>query len=300
MENNEIKYEHDAKHHIDLDNAKKNQKKLLIASLVIASFMFIEVIGGYISGSLALISDAGHMLSDFAALIMAFVATYVSKKTPDDKRTYGYARFPVLVAYSNALFMFVVIGWIFYESILRFIEPVDVMSTPMLIVAIIGFIVNIITFFILDHGDDDEKNLNIKSAALHVLGDLLGSVAAIIAALVIMFTGWTTIDPILSLFICIIIIYHSIPVLKQTSHILMQGSPDIKEDDIKTVLVDKVEHLNVVDHIHLWYQDDSTIIATMHVQSDCCTSFNEIKKDIREILINDFGIDHVTIELENH
>lgn len=297
--NKKTRYEHDALHHTNECHAKSNQKKLLWSAIIIATFMFVEVAGGIISGSLALISDAGHMLSDFAALIMAYVASYLSQRKPDNEKTYGYSRFPILVAYSNALFMFLVIGWIFYHSIERLFNPVEVMSTSMLIVAVIGLIVNIVVFLILHLGNEDHKDLNVRSAAVHVLGDLLGSVAAIVASLVIMFTGWTPIDPILSMFICLIIVYHCVPVLKKSSHILMQGSPEIDTKEIQKVLIEKVAHLNVVDHIHLWYQDDSMVMATMHVQSDCCVHFNDIKKDIRDILIKDFDIHHVTIELEN-
>tara|TARA_Y100000588_G_scaffold112523_1_gene123387 strand:+ start:34947 stop:35849 length:903 start_codon:yes stop_codon:yes gene_type:complete len=297
----EIKYEHDGKHHSNHNHANTNKKKLLTSAVIIASFMFVEVVGGIMSGSLALISDAGHMLSDFAALTMAFVAAYVSQKAPDDKQTFGYSRFPILVAFSNALFMFAVIAWILYHSITRFFNPVEIMSTPMLIVAIIGFLINIVVFCILHFGDKDHHDLNVKSAALHVLGDLLGSVAAIIAALVVMFTGWTPIDPILSIFIALIIGYHSLPILKQTAHILMQGSPDhISEEEIQKDLIDKIKELNVVDHIHLWYQNDSQVMATMHVQVNNCIVFEDVKKQIREILIEDFKIHHVTIELEKH
>ena len=295
------KYEHDGQHHSNHSHADTNQKKLFIAAIIIASFMFVEVIGGILSGSLALISDAGHMLSDFAALIMASVAAYVSKKEPDGKRSYGYSRFPILVAYSNALFMFAVIGWIIYHSISRFFNPVEIMSTPMLIVAVIGFIVNVIVYFILESGHSHDHDLNVKSAALHVLGDLLGSVAAIVAALVVMYTGWTPIDPILSVFIAVIISFHCIPIVKQTAHILMQGAPEnISEEDIQKDLIKNVPHLNVVDHIHLWYQNDSQIMATMHVQVDNCGFFEDVKKDIRHLLIKDFKIHHVTIELEKH
>ena len=292
------KYEHDGSHHCSHEHANTNQKKLLISAIIIGLFMFVEVVGGVISGSLALISDAGHMLSDFAALIMAWVASYVSLKTPDNNRSYGYSRFPILVAFSNALFMFVVIGWIFYNAITRFFEPVEVLSTPMLVVAIIGFLVNIVVFLILHLGNKDEHDLNVRSAAVHVLGDLLGSVAAIIAAVVIMFTGWTPIDPILSIFITLIIIHHTIPILKKSAHILMQGSPDIDENEVKKDLIEKIDLLKDVDHIHLWYQDDSKIIATMHIKTECCVNFNDVRKDIRKILIEDFNIHHVTIELE--
>lgn len=295
------KYEHDATHHSNHSHANKNQKKLLFSAIFIASFMFVEVAGGIISGSLALISDAGHMLSDFAALMMAFIAAYVSKKKPDDKRTYGYSRFPILIAYSNALFMLVVIGWISFHSISRFLNPVDIMTTPMIIVASIGFVVNVIVFFILHSGDKKEHDLNVKSAAIHVLGDLLGSVAAIVAAIVIMYTGWTPIDPLLSILIAVIILFHAIPVIKETAHILMQGSPEfLKEKDIQECLIEKIEHLNIVDHVHLWYQNDAQIMSTMHVQVDDCKHFETVKVDIRNLLINKFNIHHVTIELEKH
>lgn len=297
---NSTKYEHDSRHQKCDKNASTNQKKFLISAMIIASFMFVEVIGGVISGSLALISDAGHMLSDFAALIMAWVASYISTRKPDMKRSYGYSRFPILVAYSNALFMFAVIGWIFYNAIVRFFEPVEVMSTTMLIVATIGLIVNIIVFLILHIGNKDHYDLNVRSAAVHVLGDLLGSVSAIVAALIIMFTGWTPIDPILSIFITLIIIHHTIPILKKTSHILMQGSPEIDIDEVRETLLKEIELLEDVDHIHLWYQDDSQVIATMHIKVHNCGDFNNIRFQVRDILINKFNVNHVTIELETN
>ncbi len=295
-----IKYEHDDNHIRDEETTDKSQKKLLFAAAIIGLFMFVEVVGGVVSGSLALISDAGHMLSDFAALTMAAFAVYVSKRCPDEKRSYGYSRFPVLVAYSNALFMFAVIAFIVYSAIARMFDPIEIETNTMLLIAVIGLIVNIVAFMILHSGDKSKHDLNVRSAAIHVIGDMLGSIAAIIAAIVINISGWVYIDPLLSMLIAMLISYHAFPVLKKSAHILIQGAPvDIDIDKIKETLLEEIKELNDVDHIHLWYQDDQTVMSTMHIQIDNCSKFGDVKKEIRTILKSVFNIDHVTIEMEH-
>jgi cobalt-zinc-cadmium efflux system protein len=175
----------------------RNLKRVMIALVLTGTFMVVEVIGGIISGSLALLADAGHMLTDTMALALAAMAFHVSKRPPDGKLTFGYQRFQVLAAFVNGLSLLAIVGWILFEAVSRFIQPRDVLGETMLLVAVAGLMVNLISFAVLHTGD--QENLNIRGAALHVAGDLLGSIAAIVAALVIIYTGWFMIDPILSI-----------------------------------------------------------------------------------------------------
>ena len=184
-----------------------NLRRVIIALVLTASFMFVEVAGGILAGSLALLADAGHMLTDTMALALAALAFHVSKRPADAKRSFGYHRFQILAAFVNGLTLLVIVGWILFQAVVRFIDPPDVLGQTMLIIATIGLFVNIVAFAVLHGGDRD--NLNIRGAALHVAGDLLGSVAAIIAAIVIIYTGWMAIDPILSVVVALLILKDS-------------------------------------------------------------------------------------------
>ena len=201
-----------------------NMRRVTIALVLTATFMVVEVIGGIISGSLALLADAGHMLTDTMALALAAVAFHVSKRPADHRLTYGYQRFQILAAFVNGLSLLIIVGWILFEAVNRFLSPSNVIGGTMLIVAAAGLIVNIIAFVVLHGGDRD--NLNIRGAALHVAGDLLGSVAAIIAAIVIIYTGWVPIDPILSVAVAMLILRSAWILLKRSSHVLLEGAPE--------------------------------------------------------------------------
>jgi Co/Zn/Cd efflux system component len=161
---------------------ESNLKRVMVALVLTGFFMIVEVVGGIISGSLALLADAGHMLTDTMALALAAMAFHVSKRPPDGKLTFGYQRFQILAAFVNGLSLLAIVGWILFEAVMRFINPHEILGETMLVVAAAGLIVNLISFGVLNTGD--QENLNIRGAALHVAGDLLGSVAAIVAALV--------------------------------------------------------------------------------------------------------------------
>ena len=176
-----------------------NRPRVFFALCLTGSFMVVEIIGGIISGSLALLADAAHMALDTAALFLTWMAFGLAEKPADDMRSYGYHRFPILAAFTNGISMLFIVGWIFVEAYKRFTEPVEILATPMLIVAAIGLMVNIVAAWVLFGAD--RTNLNVRGALIHVLGDMLGSVAAISAALVIMHTGWTPIDPLLSVLV---------------------------------------------------------------------------------------------------
>jgi cation diffusion facilitator family transporter len=187
-------------------------------------FMGIEVVGGLVSGSLALLADAGHMLTDFAALGLAWFAFRIARRPPDQRRSYGYHRIQVLAAFVNGIVLVAVVGWILVEAVGRLLAPVEVLGGVMLAVAVGGLLVNIAAFALLHGGDRD--NINLRAAAIHVLGDLLGSAAAILAAGVILGTGWMPIDPLLSVLVALLILRSSWLIIKKSAHILLEGTPD--------------------------------------------------------------------------
>ena len=197
-----------------------NQRNVFWAMVLTGGFMVAEAIGGVIAGSLALIADAGHMLTDAAALGLAWAAFRVGRWPQDARRTYGYHRFQVLAAFVNALALVAIVGWIAIEAVRRLFDPVEIMGGLMLAIAALGLLVNLCAFAILRRGD--HQNLNVQGALLHVLGDLLGSIAAIVGALVILWTGWTPIDPLLSLLVAGLILRSAWRLLRKSAHILLE------------------------------------------------------------------------------
>ena len=275
----------------------QNEMRLGIAALLTGLFMVAEVVGGVLSGSLALIADAGHMVTDFAALSLAWFAFRLARRPADWKRTYGFDRFQVIVAFANGIALFLVAGWIVYEAIDRLQAPVPINSVLMACVAAAGLAVNVIAFLIL-HGADRD-NLNVRGAALHVLGDLLGSVAALAAAAIIYFTGWTAADPVLSVLVAIIILRSAWRVVAESGHILLEGTP--ATFDVEAVSSDLVEHirgLSRIHHVHAWSITQERCMVTLHaVISDDLTAveaISAIKQRLRDI----HDIDHATVEIE--
>ncbi len=282
----------------DHTNTDGNIRRVQIALVLIGTFMVVEVIGGILSGSLALLADAGHMLTDTMALALAAVAFRVSSRPADTRRSYGYHRFQILAAFVNGLSLLLIVGWILIEAVRRLISPPEVMGTTMLIVASAGLLVNIIAFVVL-HGGDRE-NLNIRGAALHVAGDLLGSVAAIAAAIVIIFTGWMPIDPILSLAVALLILRSAWHLLERSAHILLEGAPEwLDEDRMQDRLVERIPAINSIHHVHVWGLTPQHLMLTMHVAlNDSPPDPTAVIRRIKVILGEDFGINHSTIEIE--
>ena len=223
-----------------------NERAIGIAALLTGTFMFAEVIGGIVSGSLALLADAGHMLTDFASLVLAWFAFRLARRPADWKRSYGFDRFSVLAAFVNGLSLFAIAIWITVEAYHRLNEPNEVIGGIMLWVALGGLLVNILAFWILSRGESD--NLNVRAAALHVAGDLLGSVAALVASLVIIYTGWTPIDPLLSVFVVLIILKSAWAVVRESGHILLEGAP--RGLDSRAVAKAIVEQIPAVTRAH--------------------------------------------------
>lgn len=269
---------------------------MALAALLTGIFMIVEVIGGYISGSLALIADAGHMMTDCAALTLAWLGFRLARRPADWRRTFGFDRFAILAAFINGISLFVVAGWIIYEAIQRLGQPVEIMSMPMLIVASLGLVVNLLVFAILMSAD--RENLNVRGAVLHVLGDLLGSVAAIIAAIIIMTTGWMPVDMIVSILVALLILRSAWYVVKQSGHILLEGAPEGL--DRRTISADLHQHFPQildVDHIHAWSISQERPMVTLEALIKPDADIEATAREIKQFLHDNFGVEHATIEV---
>ena len=275
-----------------------SQKRVIIALVLTGAFMVVEVIGGIISGSLALLADAGHMLTDTMALALAAAAFQVSKRPAGGSLTYGYQRFQILAAFVNGLSLLVVVGWILYEAIQRFITPRDILGETMLLIATAGLVVNVISFTVLHTGD--KENLNIRGAALHVAGDLLGSVAAIVAAVIIIYTGWTLIDPILSVAVAFLILRSAWTLVKRSAHVLLEGAPEwLDVDDMQARIVANVAGVQGIHHVHVWGLTPQQLMLTMHMTLvGDATSQSDVVRDVKGYLRDEYGIGHSTIEVD--
>jgi cobalt-zinc-cadmium efflux system protein len=275
-----------------------NERRMGLAALITGVFMAAEIAGGIVSGSLALLADAGHMLTDFASLSLAWFGFRLARRPADWKRTFGFDRFQVMIAFVNGLALFVIAAWIVYEAAERLAAPSPVAGGIMVVVATLGLLVNIGAFALL-HGADRE-NLNVKGAAIHVLGDLLGSVAALVAGAVILFTGWTPIDPLLSLLVAAIIITSGWQVVEASSHILLEGAPhELDTRDIGPDLVANVAGLGDVHHVHVWSITQERRMVTLHACACDGEDGDRLVKAIKERLKERFGLDHATVEIEH-
>ncbi|MDR3377452.1 MAG: cation diffusion facilitator family transporter [Verrucomicrobiae bacterium] len=275
-----------------------DERRIAWAFFLIFSFMIVEVAGGLISGSLALLADAGHMVSDAAALGLSWWAFRLGKRRADARRSYGYKRMETLVAFVNGLALFMITGWIIYEAVRRFAQPAPVLGKTMLMVAIAGLLANIAAFFVLHSGN--RENLNLRSAWLHVLGDLLGFMVAIVAAVIIMLTGWFKIDPLLSVLIALLILKSAAGIIKSSGHILLEGSPSgIDEAALKQDLLENVADLAEVHHIHTWSLTGEQALVTMHVRAKPGCDALPLVPAVNERLKQQFGISHATIQIDS-
>ena len=275
----------------------RNERVVLIGFLLTFGFMFAEVIGGLLSGSLALIADAGHMMTDAAALALAWAGFRFGRRAADKKRTFGYMRFEVLAGFVNAVALMLLVAWIAYEAALRLLHPAPVLAGPMMAVAVLGLLVNGGVFYMLMQGD--REHVNIKGALLHVMGDLLGSVAAIVAAGIIWLTGCTPIDPILSVLLSALVLRAAWSLLRNSLHILMEGAPSgLDTDEMRARLVGSVPGLADVSHIHVWSITSGRATATMHVALAEGADPASVVRGLKARLAQDYEIGHSTVEID--
>jgi cobalt-zinc-cadmium efflux system protein len=274
-----------------------NERSVALAAALTGAFMIAEIVGGVLSGSLALLADAGHMLTDFAALALAWLGFRLTRRPADWRRTYGFDRFSVLVAFMNGIALFAIAAGIVIEAGRRLYAPVNVVGGLMFWIAAAGLVVNVVAFLILRTGD--EHNLNIRAAVLHVLGDLLGSVAAVAASLVILTTGWMPIDPLLSVVVALIILRSAWRIVADSGHILLEGSPPgfdaraVKED-IRAAL----PYVLDVHHVHAWSISEERPMVTLHANVAASTNSTDAVRDIKQMLAQHFKITHATVEIE--
>lgn len=278
-------------HHADTDIAALRK-----ACVLISSFMLVELAVGLWANALVLVADAGHMFLDATALALAWWAAHLSKRGFDQQLSYGYHRFQVLAAFVNGLTLVGLIIWITVEAVQRLINPESMNPWPTLIVASLGFIVNLVAFRLLH---DTSGNTNIRSAALHVLGDLLGSVAAMIAAAVVMIWGWLYADPVLTLVIVVILGRGAYGVLRESAHILLEGVPaGVNLAQIKTTLTEEIKDVDGVHHVHAWGLTAEKPLLTLHALIPENAEVQKVVADIKRLLKERFDIEHSTIQVE--
>lgn len=272
------------------------ERPLLYALILTTSFLIAEVIGGIMTGSLALISDAAHMLTDTAALAIALAAIRIGRRPTDSIRTFGYYRFEILAAAFNTILLFLVALYILYEAYQRLQHPPEIYSTGMLVVASIGLIVNLVSMRLLATSRD--KGLNMKSAYLEVWSDMLGSVGVIVGALLIRFTGWVWIDSIIAILIGLWVLPRTWVLLKESINVLLEGVP--QGIDLKTLekSIRNIDGILDVHDLHVWAITSDKINLTAHVVIDENYDSEIVLAKLRKLLSSQFGILHTTLEYE--
>jgi cobalt-zinc-cadmium efflux system protein len=272
--------------------------RLLGGALALTTvFMLVEFGGGIMARSLALIADAGHMLTDAAALALAWAAARIATRPADTRRSFGYQRLRVLATFVNGCALLFIVAWIAIEAVLRLMNPVPVDARVILWIGGLGFAVNLIVFALLRRGDSHD--MNIAAASLHVISDLLGSVAAIVAAIVILLTGWLPIDPLLSLVVSVLIVRSALALVRRSSHILMEGSPDwLDLGELRSTLEQRIPAIRDVHHVHAWLVGPRETLLTMHASVSVAADHATVLKDAKALLAERFGITHATIQIE--
>lgn len=294
-------HDHRHGHHHHNHSHGANKQALKISFIIIAGYMIVEAIGGFLTNSLALLSDAGHMFSDAVSLGVGLLAFTVGEKVADYSRTYGYKRFEILAAVFNGMTLILIALYIFYEAFHRFLRPPEVATTGMLIIGIIGLFVNILVAWILMRKGDTSDNLNMRAAYLHVISDMLGSIGAVIAALLMMFFGWGIADPIASVVVAALVLRSGYHVSKESFHVLMEGTPrDINIEDVIATIENTPEVISMHD-LHVWSITSGQNALSCHIVVDQDLSIKEcqILLHLIEDKLKHKGIGHVTIQVES-
>jgi cobalt-zinc-cadmium efflux system protein len=287
--------EGDAKHAHFVE--ARSQKALGGALLLTLLFAVIEVVTGFMSNSLALISDAGHMVTDAAALGLALLAQLIAKRPPSARHSFGFGRAEALAAFVNSLAMLALVGWIVFEAAHRFARPEPVQGGVVLAVAAVGIAINLLVAWMLSR---DQQNMNTRAAMVNVMGDLLGSIAAVVAGAVIYYTGWVRIDPLLSIFVSLLILKSTIGVLRESYHFLMKGVPE--QIDYLQVGADlaALDGVHSVHDLHIWEMSPGEPALIGHLEIDELESWPRILHAVQDMLLDKHGIDHVTLQPEPH
>ena len=277
-----------------------DRRRLLVVLVLTAGYMGVEAVGGWLSGSLALLADAGHMLTDVASVALALGALWVSQRPATTRHTYAYVRVEILAALVNGLALWVIVGWIAWEALARLREPGVVDAGPMLAIAAGGLAVNALAFWILHRsaGEDTVRSLNLHGATLHVLGDLLGSIGALVAGAVIWRTGWSAADPIASLVIGGLILVSSFRLVRDAVHVLLEGAP---RDLDMAALIEGIRGLPGVagvHDLHVWTITSGYVALSAHVVCAHDAGSDMVLARVNRLLREHFRITHTTIQVE--
>lgn len=280
-----------------MDKRKVNGRRFLAVTLLNATITIVEIIGGVVSGSLALLSDAFHNLGDSLSIIMGYVAQVISGRPENSRRTFGYRRAEILSAFLNALFLIIMSIFLIVEAIQRLQHPAHINGKIMLIVAVVGLIANLLSAVLLHAGSHD--SLNIKATYLHVLSDSLSSVAVIIGAIILMYINVPWLDPLLTIAVALYIAFEAWPIIKQTISILMQSAPQLDYDAIQKDIL-AIDGIEGVHHLHAWSMDEHRIIFSAHIncQDMKISECEHIYRQIEHLLESKYNINHVTIQAE--
>jgi cobalt-zinc-cadmium efflux system protein len=272
-------------------------RRLAWALGITLTFMLVEAVGGWVAGSLALVADAGHMLTDAGALALSWLALKASQRPADDNRTYGHGRAQVVAALVNGLALVAIVVWIVVEAGFRLATPEPIDGWLMMGVALVGGASNLVALRILQGGDRD--NLNMQGAWLHVMSDLAGSVAAVAAAAVILATGWLPIDPILSILLSVLVCRGAWSLLRQSYHVLMEGTPaGLDMPALRRTVVDEVAGVVEVHHVHAWSLAPGRVLLTLHAVVATGADRDAVLGEIQGLLRQRFAVAHATVQIE--
>ncbi len=290
---------HSHSHHHFEEAREGNKKGLMIALLITTGIMLLEFFGGLLTNSLALLSDSGHMLSDASALFLSLIAIGFASRPASAYKSYGFYRFEILAALFNGVTLFVIAGFIVWEAYGRFFEPPTVASGYMMLIASIGLIANIISAWSLMRKGDVKNNVNLRSAYLHIIGDALGSVGAIVAGILMLVFNWYIADPIISVLVAFLILKSGWGVIKHSVHILMEGTPlTIDQQEVKTVL-EKIDGVIDVHDLHIWTITSGLDSLSCHLLIKDDKNSQEILQVAINTIKDQFKIEHTTIQIEN-
>jgi cobalt-zinc-cadmium efflux system protein len=279
-------------------HAPNNKKGLLIALIITGGIMFLEFFGGLLTNSLALLSDSGHMLSDTASLALSLIAMIFAVKPASSKNSYGFYRFEVMAALFNGVTLFVIAGFIIWEAYHRFFEPPVVASGSMMIIAAVGLLANLVSAWALMRKSNVKDNLNVRSAYLHVIGDALGSVGAIIAGLIMQLFSWYAADPIISVLVALLILKGAWGVLKHAFHILMEGTPSsVNIDQVRQSLL-SISGVADVHDLHIWTITSGMDALSCHVLIEDDSNAQEVLQRAVHLVEEKFNIKHATVQIE--
>jgi len=277
-----------------------NQRPLLIALVITGILLIAEIVGGLLTNSLALLADAGHMATDVAALALALFAIWLARRPSTPERSFGFLRAEILAALINAATLIVISLFIFWEAFQRIGDPPEVESGPMLLFAIGGLLANAASAWVLMRDGGHESNLNTRGAYLHVIGDLLGSVGAIAAALIMLATGWYLADPLLSAGIGLLILWSSWRLLRESVEVLLEATPTGIDPKVVRDAMCRVSGVIDVHDLHLWTVTSGLIALSSHVEVSGQRDWNDLLTDLVRLLRTDFGIAHITLQPEEH